>query len=127
MNLILIIGGAYQGKLDYAYQNYGKGQTVFQCSDMVSELDFSKDIINSFHFFVFAQIKNNIDSLKFLCDNLYLLENKIIICDDISCGVVPTDLQLRIWRESVGRCSAILAGRADRVIRVFCGIGMILK
>jgi len=110
--MVLIIGGAYQGKLDYAMENYpGK----------------SADIINSLHLLVLEQIRDGIDSLAYLRENLPQLKDKIIICADISCGVVPTDPETRLWRETIGRCLALLSKNADEVVRVFCGIGSRIK
>ena len=55
------------------------------------------------------------------------LSDKILICEDISCGVVPIDPEQRAWREAVGRMNAMLAARAERVTRIFCGLPMELK
>ena len=53
--------------------------------------------------------------------------DKILLCEDISCGVVPIDPEQRAWREAVGRMNAMLAARAERVTRIFCGLPMELK
>ena len=55
------------------------------------------------------------------------LSDKILLCEDISCGVVPIDPEQRAWREAVGRMNAMLAARAERVTRIFCGLPMELK
>ena len=52
---------------------------------------------------------------------------KILICEDISCGVVPMDAEAREWREAVGRMNAALAAQADTVTRIFCGLPLELK
>ncbi|MHC1748434.1 MAG: bifunctional adenosylcobinamide kinase/adenosylcobinamide-phosphate guanylyltransferase [Cellulosilyticaceae bacterium] len=110
--MILIIGGAYQGKTEYAVQNY----------------DDSKDkMINEFHLKVLEDIKNNKNTLEALKANIDDYKDKIIICDDISCGVVPLEPEMRAWREMLGRCMAYLSQNADQVIRVFCGIGTRIK
>lgn len=51
----------------------------------------------------------------------------IILCDEIGCGVVPVDKADRLWREATGRLCCALAGRADHVVRIFCGIPTPLK
>ena len=51
----------------------------------------------------------------------------VILCDEVGCGVVPMDRTDREWRERVGRTCCYLAERAERVIRVYCGIPMVLK
>jgi adenosyl cobinamide kinase/adenosyl cobinamide phosphate guanylyltransferase len=56
-----------------------------------------------------------------------LLQNKILILDDISQGIVPMDPILRQWREATGRAMLYLSKEAKEVYRVFCGIGEKLK
>ena len=124
--MILIIGGAYQGKLDYVLKKY-PGKSVFQCSAENPEMDISKEIINSLHLMALAQTRAGIDTLDFLRGLLPKLNYKIIICDDISCGVVPLEYETRIWRETMGRALILLSKNADEVIRVFCGIGSRIK
>jgi adenosyl cobinamide kinase/adenosyl cobinamide phosphate guanylyltransferase len=63
------------------------------------------------------------DSIALFNELLPDLKNKIIICDDISSGVVPMGSEMRKWREVVGRVLALLSKNADEVVRVFCGIG----
>ena len=46
---------------------------------------------------------------------------------EIGCGVVPMDKKQILYREAVGRSCCILAERAERVTRVICGIGVIIK
>ena len=41
--------------------------------------------------------------------------------------MVPIDPGERSWREAVGRLCCVLARRADRVERIFCGLSMVLK
>ena len=51
----------------------------------------------------------------------------IIVCDEIGCGLVPVDAFEREYREAVGRILSALAGEAERVDRVVCGIGTRIK
>lgn len=125
--MILIFGGAYQGKLAYAKQSFGPQLTVTQCREDDAAPDLSAAILNGYHLLVLAQLREGIDPCAYLEACRDDLREKIILCDDISCGVVPTDEESRRWREAVGRCMGMLSRRADSVIRVFCGIGMKLK
>ena len=125
--MILIFGGAYQGKLTYARQTYGLEVTVSLCQEDEAEPDYSGIILSSYHLLVLAQLRKGIDPCAYLEAHMEKLREKIILCDDISCGVVPIDAETRRWREAVGRCMGILSRQADTVIRVFCGIGMKLK
>lgn len=52
---------------------------------------------------------------------------KAVSCDEVGCGVVPMDKKQILYREAVGRSCCILAERAERVTRVICGIGVIIK
>ena len=124
--MTLVIGGAYQGKLDYVLEKY-PGKSIYHCNSGSSEIDVSADVINAFHLALLSQIREGMDVLEHLRKQISLLEGKIIICDDITCGIVPIDEETRQWRETVGRSMALISKNASRVIRVFCGIGSIIK
>lgn len=123
----LIIGGAYQGKLDYAIENYHISlEDVFSYTEG-QQLDFSKKAVNGLHLFILEQIKNGREPLSYIQSNIENLREKIIICEDISCGVVPIDKTMRLWRECTGQCLGFLTRESDEVVRMFCGLGMKLK
>lgn len=124
--MVLVIGGAYQGKLDYVLENY-MGKSVFQCNAENPDIDLSADVINSLHLMVLAQMRVGINTLNYLLEMLPKLKDKIIVCDDISCGVVPIDTETRLWRETMGLSLTLLSKNADEVVRVFCGIGSRIK
>lgn len=126
--MILIFGGAYQGKLDYALGTYHLTERDVCYCDMESMvINFDKKIIYGLDKFVLACVKEGISAQECLADNLDKLKDKIIICDDISQGVVPVDAVERAWREMNGRCMIFLGKEAEEVIRVFCGIGTKVK
>lgn len=54
-------------------------------------------------------------------------KDSIIICTDISCGVVPVDDELRRWREETGFMLNYLSQNADSVTRIFFGLEQRLK
>lgn len=56
-----------------------------------------------------------------------MLQDKIVIARDISQGIVPIDSVQRAWREASGRAMMYLAGEAEEVYRVFCGLSEKLK
>ena len=124
--MILVIGGAYQGKLDYVLEKH-TNNAVFQCDARNPDIDFSAGIINGLHLAILAQLRAGTDTMEYLLKRLSELQSKVVICDDISCGVVPIDSEMRRWRETTGRCLALLSKNADEVIRVFCGIGSRIK
>jgi len=127
MIMILVFGGAYQGKLEYAIQNYKIQENEIFCCDNSNEIDFSRKVVYGLDKLVLNLIKDGSDPLEYINKNLDKLKDKIIVCTDISCGVVPTDPVMRQWREAVGRCMALLSRSAERVVRIFCGIGTVIK
>ncbi len=128
--MILVTGGAYQGKLDYAKEEYGlTDEDVFTCEEGSTAVGFDEKIVDHFERYVLALIKAGQVPEKAvgmqLRANRY--KGRIIICDDISQGIVPMDATERAWREGVGRTMVKIAQQADKVVRVFCGIPEIVK
>ena len=119
--MILIFGGAYQGKLEYARKNYGDG-TVCDCSGGETP-DFTKDIICGLDGFALECARQGREAADFFGENRGKWQDKILISTDVSQGVVPVDPVLRAFREMNGRMMLYLAGEAEQVVRVFCGIG----
>lgn len=67
----------------------------------------------------------NEGELEKLADSLS--EKTVVISTETGGGVVPMDENERMDREAAGRLSIMLAGRADTVVRVVCGIGTVIK
>lgn len=125
--MVLVFGGAYQGKLEYVIWNYGiQENEIFHCDD-ASEIDFSKRAVYGLEKLVLNLIRCGADPLDYINMNLDKINDKIIICTDISAGVVPTDPVMRQWREAVGRCMTLLSRNSERVVRIFCGLGTVIK
>ena len=108
--MILVIGGAYQGKQAYVAAHFG-----------------DKELVKNFHLFILDLVKNDVNPLMYVKENINKFQDKVIICDDISSGVVPVDATLRKWREELGRVLVWLASVCEIVIRVFCGLGTRLR
>jgi len=126
--MVFVIGGAYQGKLDYVREQVcGPDAKVWTCDDQSQEIDWSCQVIDKIHLLVWARQQAGLDTMDYLQQHLSLLQDKVVICDDLSSGVVPIDRDTRLWRENVGRCSVWLAREAERVVRVFCGLATDLK
>ena len=127
--MILIFGGAYQGKLEYAREHWDFGDNdVFFCDESLA-IDLSKKVICGLEKFVYACVLEGAEAKSVLkmYDDEFPLRDKIWIVDDISQGVVPIDPDRRAWRESVGRTLLWLGKESDEVHRVFCGLGQRLK
>ena len=123
--MILIFGGAYQGKTDYAGSKFCINK-VCDCSEGC-EPDFSADCIAGIEGFVFECAKNGIEAKEYFEEKQELWSDKILIITDTSQGVVPIDKDVRAAREMNGRLMLYLAGMAVEVHRVFCGIGKRIK
>ena len=66
------------------------------------------------------------------CEDLTALADKLagcqaVILTEVGGGVVPMDPAQRAAREAAGRLACLLADRADCVVRVFCGLPLVLK
>jgi adenosyl cobinamide kinase/adenosyl cobinamide phosphate guanylyltransferase len=124
----LIFGGAFQGKLDYALETYKiNKEDVYTCKSDSMEIDFSKKIIDNLEEFVYACAENKVEAKTILESHKEELKDKIIICDDISQGVVSMVRLERDWREMVGRTMLMLGKESQEVVRIFCGIPDKLK
>lgn len=109
--MILIVGGAYQGKKEYAVKEFGN----------------EYEIVFDYHLRVREQLKEGKDIYK-EAERLISENDKIVITsDELGCGIVPVDAFEREWREKNGRLNCFLAERAKSVIRVICGTGVKIK
>jgi len=120
--MILIIGGAYQGKLEFAKSAFGvTEEEIFRCQG--AEMDLSKRCICSLEAFTYAHP----DPVGWFQQNREAISEHIFIIRDISGGVVPLGADNRAWRQKNGRLCQYLAKQADQVSRIFCGLEQRLK
>ena len=63
--------------------------------------------------------------LQYLAEMLARLP--VVTASETGCGVVPLEARQRKFRENAGRLACLLAGKADVVIRMCCGIPQIIK
>lgn len=125
--MILIFGGAYQGKTEFAKHNFNiADDDIHFCSEDRGIPHDLKAYCNLENVFL-NLVKQDIDVVEALKAHRDDFQDKIIIVNDISQGIVPMDKTLRAWREATGRAMAYLAGEAEQVYRVFCGIGLKIK
>ena len=109
--MILIIGGAYQGKLAFAKDAFQlEDADVYTCS--AGKIDFSKRCVYALEEFTWGHPD----------PAAYFREQR-----DVFCGVVPMDPETRLWRQKTGRLSQYLSKEADQVSRIFCGLEQRLK
>lgn len=124
--MIFILGGAYQGKLEFAKGAFGlEDADIFTCTD--GQLDFSYKCINELEEFTLACVRENRSAVDWFRANEALWQDKILICQDISGGVVPIEAEMRRWRNETGSLCQYLASQAQQVSRIFCGLEQRLK
>ena len=120
--MILIIGGAYQGKLDFARETFDlKDADIYTCSE--GEIDFSKRCIYAVEEFTWGHP----DPVAYFREHREEWKDSILILRDVFCGVVPMDPETRLWRQKTGRLSQYLSKEASQVSRIFCGLEQRLK
>ena len=147
--MILIFGGAYQGKRDFAKEHFGI-ETVSEYAAPGAELagaedtgaedtglaeghsgtetvlalpDFSGDAVCGLERFARACTEAGLEARDLMEEQKAGWQDKILIITDVSQGIVPMDKTTRAFREMNGRLMLYLASEADEVWRVFCGIG----
>lgn len=117
-----ITGGAYQGKLEYAKKLYPGAEWTDGAGCSLQEI-LSCGAVDHFHLFVRRWLQEGKTPQELIRAILDKNRDLIIVCDEIGCGLVPTDAFEREYRESVGRICTQLVEYADEVYRVTCGIG----
>ena len=123
--MILITGGAYQGKTAYAQAHVPYEMTDGSCCAF-DEVKRAK-ILKNYHILVRRLIDADMDAEAFTQELCAENPACIILIDEIGSGIIPLEKSERIWRETVGRCGCIIAAHADSVIRLVCGIPTPLK
>lgn len=122
---ILIIGGAYQGKIQYAKKIFNLDEEKdIVYGDKCTQLQIknAKAIANLHEYIKRLDMQNtNFETL------INLLKNKIIICDEIGCGVIPIEPSQNLLREFTGRLCCEIASISHVVIRVFAGVPQFIK
>ena len=126
--MIFIIGGSYQGKRAYAQERFDLTDAdIFLCTEDTTDVNFDQRIIAGIEKFALGCVKRGEEPMHYWQANMNKLQNSILISDDVSCGIVPIDETIRAWREATGRANNYIAREAKQVIRVFCGIGQVIK
>jgi adenosylcobinamide kinase / adenosylcobinamide-phosphate guanylyltransferase len=123
----LIIGGRHQGKLDYAMQTYGVHLSAADLQFCHLSESLTSGIITNVQEevrFLLRTGENPLDSFKRYENEL---ADKILIGDEIGNGIVPVSSSERRWRDETGFVYQYLAQKADRVDRVWAGLGQKIK
>ena len=122
----MIIGGAFQGKTDYAKAQHPKIHWKDGRKIKKEELLDAEGVLNFQEY-----IRNSLlagEEIQTLAS--WLTEKNpdiILVTQEVGYGVVPMDAFDRKYREAVGRVCTELAVKCSKVTRVVCGIGTVIK
>ena len=123
--MIMITGGAYQGKTAYAMRKFGISENdIADGADCSFEKLKTARCIKNYH-----ELVKRLDGecISFTNELCRVNSNAVIIIDEIGCGIIPLEKSERIWRENVGRCGCMIARNCEKVIRIVCGIPTPIK
>ncbi len=126
--MILVIGGAYQGKLEYVRRRFHiQSEEVFDGEMDSYDMLVRKKVILNFHLLIKRYLNDGMAVFDEVDKILAQNPDLIIITDEIGYGIVPLDPFDRRYREETGRVCCYLAKEASEVIRVLCGIPTKIK
>ena len=126
--MVMVTGGAFQGKRECLKQLFGlSDKDIVSGTDCLIEDVLSAAAVTDYHGLVKRLIAENINVSDFT--ERFCRENTkaAVTINEIGCGIIPLEKSERIYREEVGRAGCIIAAHSETVIRVFCGIHQIIK
>ena len=132
--MVLIIGGAYQGKLAYAKEKYPEYVWIDGAECQMEEIWSCRGIYH-FHKYIERFLRRETTEKTEPEEDLLVMAGQlaaknpdlVIVTDEIGYGIVPADPFERMYREITGRVCTKLAAGAEEVYRVICGVGMRIK
>ena len=123
--MICVFGGAHQGRSEFV-RNLGYSEICFADEEMRFP-DFSAGAVGGLDRWALGCVRRGEEPAALLEAREDEWRDCVLIGTDFSCGVVPMDAEMRTWREANGRMNNYLAGKAERVVRMFCGLPQELK
>lgn len=126
-----IVGGEFQGKLEFTLNLVGaKEEEVLDLAKESLVGLKGKKIIYNLNLFIKNLLTEGKEQGKIenIISNIINENPEItIVTTEIGYGIVPMDKFDRNYREVTGRICCGIAKRADKVYRVVCGIGNLIK
>ena len=124
--MILVTGGCFQGKTDYALETFKiSREEAVDGKTCPLEMIYTTKLLYHFHEYIRRcmeeERKLDLDELERQNPDIVLVTN------ELGYGVVPVDKFDRAYREKTGRVCCQVAKRASEVHRVVCGIGTVIK
>lgn len=116
--MILVVGGAYQGKMEYVKTHYPRDYLLIPDYHLEIKKQLEEGLNPVEEAKRFVRLSSSLKSEK---------KDLIIVCDEVGSGVVPMGAFDRRYREMTGRVCCYLAQEATEVVRVIAGIGTKIK
>ena len=113
--MIVVVGGLASGKRTYIE---GLGYVTQDMADGVLD---ERPVLLNLQDFVAKDSREPHELASALSGK------KVVSCCEIGNGIVPIDPDEITWRERVGRTLNLLSADAERVVRMVCGIPVVLK
>lgn len=114
--MILVIGGIASGKRTFARSlGFGEGDFTTGVDDGLPVLVDAQELVR----FPGARPE---DLARRIGEG-----KQVVLMTDVGSGIVPIDRAERAWRDDAGHLGRFLAERADAVVRMVCGIPVVLK
>ncbi|MBQ3078661.1 MAG: bifunctional adenosylcobinamide kinase/adenosylcobinamide-phosphate guanylyltransferase [Clostridia bacterium] len=114
--MILVIGGFASGKRTYVKEVLG-----YTDEDMTDQAIDERRVVYNAQNMAMGDPEAIDKTIEELC------RKDVVIACEIGLGIIPLDKNERMLREAAGRMTNRLAKRADKVIRMVCGIPLVLK
>ena len=125
--MILITGGAYQGKSAFAKKLAAQNRSDEEHSLPDEENQQKVRIVEDIHKIIAEALREGRDPYAEIETRVHSVPDAIVTVQELGCGIVPIDPFDREWREVTGRISCRLANEASAVYRMVCGIPQRLK
>ena len=126
--MILVTGGAFQGKKAYAMETFSLEEEDFADGESCPwDAVFRSKGIFHFHEYIRRCLRAGREVGPLAEEIFRQNPETVIVVNELGSGVVPMDAFDREYRETAGRICCALAKDAKEVHRVVCGIGMVIK
>lgn len=125
--MTFIIGGAYQGKTEFAINNFGFSESEIADGSDKFEMLLSAKCVCNFENFIFDVTEKDGDPINETAMLLSKNPDIVIIMNEVGSGIIPIERAERKKREAAGRTGCMLAEKAETVVRLVCGIPTVLK
>ena len=123
----LIVGGTRSGKKERLSELGFLDSEISDGAACSLDKAFSLPALYGLHMLVRRLMKSEADPVQVVRKGLQEGEVRVVVCDEIGCGVIPMDRFERDWREQVGRILCEIAKSTPSVERVFCGVASEIK